>query len=271
VCVAVLATTLAVAEVQLRFAPETRYPVGDRPWSIAIGDLNGDGSQDITVVNVFSDDISVLLGNGDGSFATETRFTTGISPYSVAIGDFDGDGRQDLAVTNEGSEDVSVLLNRSYMAVLIDIRSNSINPYGHGVVPVTIFGSDEFDVTNIDVTAPRFGPHEAPTKHDLTDPFDYNEHLEDVNLDGHVDLMLHLETQDTGIVCGDTEAILSGQTLDGQFFEGTDTFETVGCNSNRSRRGMTSRETEQIQRQRQRLSTEDQQHPGDLVEEQRVD
>ena len=65
--------------------------------------------------------------------------------------------------------------------------------------------------------------------HDLTDEWTYNEHLEDVNRDRHVDLKLHFNTQDTGIACGDTEAVLAGQRVDGMWFEGTDAFETVGC------------------------------------------
>jgi hypothetical protein len=77
---------------------------------VAIGDFDDDGRQDLAVTNWVSDDVSVLLGNGDGSFATQTRYTAGGGPWSVAIGDFDGDRRQDLAVANYDSHDVSVLL-----------------------------------------------------------------------------------------------------------------------------------------------------------------
>jgi hypothetical protein len=83
--------------------------------------------------------------------------------------------------------------------------------------------------------------------------------------------MLHFETQETGIGCGDTEATLNGSLLYGMLFEGTDTFETVGCNSNRPHRGMTDRGFERMQREQTPTNTEEQQHPGDLVEEQRVD
>jgi hypothetical protein len=111
------------------------------------------------------------------------------------------------------------------------------------------------------VTTLRFGPTEAASKHDLTDEWAYNEHLEDVNLDGHMDLMLHFKTQETGIVCGDTEAMLTGGLLDGMPFEGTDAFETVGCNSNRPPRGGTSRDTERMRRQQSPTNGEEQQPP----------
>jgi hypothetical protein len=153
----------------------------------------------------------------------------------------------------------------------LEIIPNKINPYSRGVIPVAILGSEHMDVSDIDVATLRFGPGEAACKHDLTDEWTYNEHLDDVNLDGHMDLMMHYRVEGAGIACGDESATLTGSLLNGEPFAGTDTFETVGCNSNRPRRGTTSRDTERMQRQQPRPHSEEQQHPGDLVEEQRVD
>ena len=60
-------------------------------------------------------DVSVLLGNGDGSFGVATNFTAGIDPGTVTIADLNGDGALDLAVANlgrvgVGPGSVSVLL-----------------------------------------------------------------------------------------------------------------------------------------------------------------
>jgi len=44
-----------------------------------------------------------------------------------------------------------------------------------------------------------------------------------------MDLILHFNTQSTGIVCGNTSASLTGETLGGQMIEGTDSIRTVGC------------------------------------------
>ncbi len=87
------------------------YGVGDRPRSVAIGDLDGDLDLDLAVANGTSDDVSVLLGAGDGTFAADVTYGAGNGAYSVAIGDLDGDGDLDLAVANGYSDDVSVLLN----------------------------------------------------------------------------------------------------------------------------------------------------------------
>ena len=98
-----------------------------------------------------------------------------------------------------------------------------------GKVSVVILGSATFDVTDIDVTTLAFGPSGAAPAHDLTDPDTYADHLEDVNDDGFTDLVSHYPQKQTGIACGDTDATLSGNMLDGQPIEGTDTVRTVPC------------------------------------------
>ena len=49
---------------------------GGNPRSVAIGDLDGDGKPDLATANyaVYSNTVSVLLGNGDGTFGTKTDF-----------------------------------------------------------------------------------------------------------------------------------------------------------------------------------------------------
>ncbi len=94
----------------LNFAPYQNYGTGILPFSIALGDFNGDGIRDLAVANVNSNSVSVLLGNGDGTFQTHVDYTVGTGPASVAVGDFNGDGKLDLAVANQNSNTVSILL-----------------------------------------------------------------------------------------------------------------------------------------------------------------
>jgi hypothetical protein len=119
------------------------------------------------------------------------------------------------------------------MAVQIEIAPggfpNSINPRSRGVVPVAIFGSDSLDVADVDVTTLSFGPAGAAPAHDLADSFTCNRHMQDVNLDGIMDLVTHYGTRETGIACGDESATLTGRLQDGTPFEGTDSMRTVGC------------------------------------------
>jgi hypothetical protein len=113
----------------------------------------------------------------------------------------------------------------------IDIKPwsdpNSINSKSKGVIPVAILGSDIFDVTTVDVTSLGFGPGDAEPVHDLTDPIVYADHLQDVNLDGYLDLVCHFKTQESGLAKGDTDAILTGATNDGGTFTGTDSVNIV--------------------------------------------
>src|SRR5271157_982622 len=93
------------------FQPIT-LSTGTEPGAIVAGDFKGDGRTDLAVANTGSDDVSVLLGNGDGTFQNQARYAAGFGPSALVVGDFDGDGDSltDLAVANYLSNDVSVLL-----------------------------------------------------------------------------------------------------------------------------------------------------------------
>ncbi len=84
--------------------------VGSNPASVAVGDFNGDGIQDIVAANSDSNTVSIRLGDGSGGFSGSTEVSVGSNPISVAVGDFNGDGRQDIAAANEGSNTVSIRL-----------------------------------------------------------------------------------------------------------------------------------------------------------------
>jgi uncharacterized repeat protein (TIGR01451 family) len=88
------------------------FEVGFSPFSLAVGDFNGDGKPDLAVANSVSNSVTVLLGNGNGGFtpALQSPIPVGASPSGVVVGDFDGDGRLDLAVANYGDNNLSLLL-----------------------------------------------------------------------------------------------------------------------------------------------------------------
>ncbi len=89
------------------------YDVGTNPFSLALGYLNADLILDLVVVNSGSANVSVLMGNGDGTFVVAVDYAVGESPRSVAIGDLDGDLILDLAVANFRSLNVSVLAGKA--------------------------------------------------------------------------------------------------------------------------------------------------------------
>jgi len=73
----------------LRFEEGLRFPVGARPVSVVLGDLNGDAFADIITANADSDDVSVLLSDGEGGFLPEQYYGAGESPACVALGDLE--------------------------------------------------------------------------------------------------------------------------------------------------------------------------------------
>jgi hypothetical protein len=101
ISIAVLSVLLSLgpfAHSTVGFRSAQSYPVGTNPVAGKAADFNGDGKLDLAVLNSGSNDVSILLANGDGTFQLARTFGAGNSPSSIAVGDFNGDGKMDLAV-----------------------------------------------------------------------------------------------------------------------------------------------------------------------------
>ncbi len=87
----------------LSFLSPVSYAAGVAPTAVSVGDLNGDGHQDIVTVNGPAGAVSVLMGNGDGTFKPAVSSAVGFNSTQLAVADFNGDGKLDLAVGGPNS------------------------------------------------------------------------------------------------------------------------------------------------------------------------
>lgn len=77
-----------------------------------VGDFNGDGIPDVAVNNL-TDDVGVLLGNGDGTFRTVETYSTAYRyGTAIAIADMNRDGKPDLVATYSDSNALLVLTGK---------------------------------------------------------------------------------------------------------------------------------------------------------------
>ena len=94
------------------FSSPIYQPVHKGPESVATGDVNGDGIVDIVTANNGSNDISVLIGLGNGTFAPAVNIKSGgIQPIDIQLADLDNDGDRDIVTSNRASNKVAVLKN----------------------------------------------------------------------------------------------------------------------------------------------------------------
>jgi hypothetical protein len=87
--------------------------VSTGPESVATADFNKDGILDLVVADPGSGEVSVALGEGDGTFQSPVSYTVGQGGsvnFMVAVGDFNADGNQDFVVLSSGGDLVSVFI-----------------------------------------------------------------------------------------------------------------------------------------------------------------
>jgi hypothetical protein len=122
-----------------------------------------------------------------------------------------------------------VPLTAAKMDVQIYADSNQVNPASNNLISLAVHSTNmgnshvvDFDATQIDPSTLRFG---ASGAENVVAPW-----VADWDGDSTADdVAFGFRTQDTGIVCGDTEVLLNGETYAGDPFTATDFINTTDC------------------------------------------
>ncbi len=89
--------------------PGPRIQTDAGPVAVAVGNILGNGTQDLAVANQQADNVQVFTGVGSGFFTqTATTYPVGQAPDGLFLGDFNGSGTQ-IATLNGGSNTISLI------------------------------------------------------------------------------------------------------------------------------------------------------------------
>jgi len=94
------------------FAAAQTYAVGESPMGVTVADFNGDNRLDLATANYFSSDVSILLGNGNGTFQNAVNYPSASLPNNITATDLDGDSYLDLVTTVDVGSLISVFRGR---------------------------------------------------------------------------------------------------------------------------------------------------------------
>lgn len=198
-------------------------PSGAQQQGPGTGAINWNCDPDSTDTN-----ISVDI-DGNGTLMTLTGFDdwNNLKFDFQNTGDF-ADGEHITTVVFE-EIDFTTYFETSETIVPVDINPtglSSVKISSRGSLPVTILTDASFDATTVDPASVCFGDAETPAERDCTETHGRG-HIEDVDLDGDLDLQLHYDIPQMGVDVGDTHACLIGRTFGGLPIEGCDFIRTL--------------------------------------------
>jgi tetratricopeptide (TPR) repeat protein len=144
-------TAPLTAQKQFTLTPFTATERG--PVAMVTNDFNTDGNQDLAIVNQTTNNVTILLGHGDGTFseATGSPIASGNGPVAIAAGDLNGDAKPDLAVVNQTDDTVSIFLNNgdaSFAPGPLPLLQTAASPTGVAIADFNQDGLADIAVTN---------------------------------------------------------------------------------------------------------------------------
>ena len=125
------------------------------PIAMTSADFNSDGNLDLALVNETTNNVTILLGNGNATFAlaTGSPFAVGKFPVAIASADLNGDSHTDLVIVNQTDNTISVLLGNGDGT--FNSAPNSPLATGQAPTAVTIADFNGDSLPDIAVTDPQ--------------------------------------------------------------------------------------------------------------------
>jgi hypothetical protein len=197
------------------FYPYVYFPIGSCPEAVAIGDVNGDGLNDVVAATSYNGDpandfkIHIFVQNEFGQLHPHTTYPTNASYTnritSIEAVDLNLDGRVDVVVGRSGS-DIQVFPQNDSGSLDAAISYPTLN--SHTIRVADLNGDGLPDVVGLGPDVDVFfqnaaGTLDPPMTYAVTHGGYYDEvHISDVNNDGRMDIIVisGAGTTDIGIL-----------------------------------------------------------------------
>ncbi len=132
------------------FSLPISYATPDSASGVCSADINKDGWPDLAVTNKASNQVTILLNNGDGTFQIDVSYSVGDNPLYIACAYLNGDDYPDLISANSESNSISILINDGTGSFLPSLA------YSVGALPLSVFPADFNNDNIVDIAVTNY-------------------------------------------------------------------------------------------------------------------